>query len=246
MDILSYTLGKKAGGGSTPVLQDKEVTITQNGESTVTKDSGYDGLNTVSITTNVPQPSGKITITENGTDIDVSSYASADVNVPSGGGKYAPRYINQLNFSGYTGTELNYEIENIDVSNLLFFNNMFYNCSNLINKLDLTSWTNSVAASLYSMFYNCSNLTEIDMKNIGAGVNNMNSTFFGCTRLQKLDVRSINFPNVTRYDYIFGSGYQTNVPSNCLIIVKDTASKQWLNTNFSSYTNVKTVAEYEG
>lgn len=54
MDILSYTLGKKAGGGSAPVLQDKEVTITENGETEITADSGYDGLSSVEVTTNVP------------------------------------------------------------------------------------------------------------------------------------------------------------------------------------------------
>lgn len=80
--ITSYLLGKKAGGGGTPpVYQDKEVSITQNGTSTITKDDGYDALNSVELTVSVPQPSGKITITQNGTDIDVSSYASADVNV---------------------------------------------------------------------------------------------------------------------------------------------------------------------
>lgn len=82
--ITSYLLGKKAGGGTPPVYQDKEVSITQNGTTTITKDSGYDALSSVELTVAVPQPSGKITITQNGTDIDVSSYASADVNVPAG------------------------------------------------------------------------------------------------------------------------------------------------------------------
>lgn len=87
MDITSFLIGKEVGGGSapTPTYQDKEITITQNGEQTITADSGYDALSSVDITTNVPQPSGKITITQNGTDIDVSSYATADVNVSSGG-----------------------------------------------------------------------------------------------------------------------------------------------------------------
>ena len=86
LDITSYIMGKKAGGGPapTPTYQDKEITITENGEQTITADSGYDALSSVEITTNVPQPSGKITITQNGTDIDVSSYATADVNVPAG------------------------------------------------------------------------------------------------------------------------------------------------------------------
>lgn len=59
MDITSYVIGKKAGGGSpTPInLQDKDITITQNGETIVSADTGYDGLSSVDITTNVPAPS---------------------------------------------------------------------------------------------------------------------------------------------------------------------------------------------
>jgi len=54
MDVTSYLLGKKAGGGgSTPTLQSKDVTITSNGTQTVTPDSGYDGLSDVDITTDV-------------------------------------------------------------------------------------------------------------------------------------------------------------------------------------------------
>ena len=40
MDIPSYVLGKKAGGGSTPVLQDKEVEITENGEESLYRIDG--------------------------------------------------------------------------------------------------------------------------------------------------------------------------------------------------------------
>lgn len=57
----------------------KQVTISQNG--TTTED--VEDYENAQITVNVPQPSGKITISQNGTDIDVSSYALADVNVPS-------------------------------------------------------------------------------------------------------------------------------------------------------------------
>lgn len=54
------------------------IDITENGLYNVAK-YGYADVD-------VPQPSGKITITENGTDIDVSEYATADVNVAGGGG----------------------------------------------------------------------------------------------------------------------------------------------------------------
>lgn len=79
MDILSYTLGKKSGGGSTPTgtiditsngtvnvtnyatanvnvqpdLETKSVTITENTTTTITPTTGKDGISSVSITTNV-------------------------------------------------------------------------------------------------------------------------------------------------------------------------------------------------
>ena len=52
------------------------IDISENGEYDVTKYSVAD--------INVPQPSGKINITQNGTDIDVARYAKANVNVSGG------------------------------------------------------------------------------------------------------------------------------------------------------------------
>lgn len=69
MDVTSYLLGKKKGGGTPVNLQTKSVTITQNGTSSVEPDEGYNGLTKVNLTTNV-QPdleSKSVTITANGT-----------------------------------------------------------------------------------------------------------------------------------------------------------------------------------
>ena len=178
MDITSYLLGKKAGGGGTatlqtkqvevtsngsqnitadtgydglqkvelttnvqPTLQTKSVSITSNGTTTVSKDSDYDGMTSVSVTTNVQPdlesksititenttttispttgkdglssvsvttnvpgitPTGTISITQNGT-VDVTNYASADVNVS--GGTTEPEE-KDVNFYDYDGTRL--------------------------------------------------------------------------------------------------------------------------------------------
>lgn len=53
MDITSYLLGKKTGGGGTHNLQNKDVTITENGTTNISADAGYDGLQNVELTTNV-------------------------------------------------------------------------------------------------------------------------------------------------------------------------------------------------
>lgn len=52
-----------------------------NIEFTENTSSAVDVSSYATATVNVPQPSGKITITENGTDIDINDYATADVNI---------------------------------------------------------------------------------------------------------------------------------------------------------------------
>lgn len=67
--------------------QSKTATPTES-QQTVSPDSGYDGLSSVTVGA-IPNeyivPSGTKSITANGTGIDVASYASVDVAVPSAG-----------------------------------------------------------------------------------------------------------------------------------------------------------------
>ena len=65
--------------------QNKSVTPTTS-QQTITYDSGYTGLGTVTVNripTNYIIPSGTLSVTSNGTK-DVTSYASINVNVPTG------------------------------------------------------------------------------------------------------------------------------------------------------------------
>lgn len=50
MDIPSYVLGKKAGGGGGSNYQSKSVEITENGTTNITADTGYDALSEVDVT----------------------------------------------------------------------------------------------------------------------------------------------------------------------------------------------------
>lgn len=76
-----------SGSGTAPSLQSKSVTPSKSSQS-VTADSGYDGLSTVTVNA-IPDeyiiPSGIKEITSNGT-IDVTDYKTASVNVANSSG----------------------------------------------------------------------------------------------------------------------------------------------------------------
>lgn len=67
----------------------------------ITPDSNYDGLSSVQINAIPSQyvvPSGTKSITENGTGIDVTSYASVDVNVSGGGVQTDTKTVTASNY----------------------------------------------------------------------------------------------------------------------------------------------------
>lgn len=220
LDIVSYAMGKKKGGvqptgeieitqnGITnvsgyatanvdvePTLQKKSLTINSNTTTKIEPDSNYDGLEEVNITTNIPQPSGKIEITENGTDIDISSYATADVSVSGGGGdisEYLSDTITPTSYAKYgwtnlikklltpikfTGTNLSYafayytldiEIPEIpDTSNVTTMQMMFYQCGNVLNLNNIENFNVSNCTDFRSMFAQCQEHYEetLDLSN---------------------------------------------------------------------------------
>lgn len=140
-----------------PILQDKSVTITENGTTTITADSGYDGLNNVEVTTNVAGSGG--------------------------GGKYAPRHIS---FNKYTGTDLEEELANLDESNITNMSSMFATCSNL-QRLDLSNFNTNNVTDMSYLFYNSRSLTKLDLSSFDTRkVTTMKYMFYKCTGLKTL------------------------------------------------------------
>lgn len=203
INITSYLLGKKAGGGGEPpIYQDKEVSITQNGTTTITKDSGYDALNSVELTVNVPQPSGKINITQNGTDIDVSSYATADVNVPAG---IDP---SEYFYTDYTFTEITGN-QNTGWMHLV---------KKLVEPVSITTKTTSVDY----MFYRCPYVPIFTLTKKVGGASFM---FYSAT-----DTRAFTLPTFT---YENGAQYFNNMFNGAQFSEIDASSLPAFTQNFS-------------
>ena len=206
-------------------LQDKTITPTIE-EQVVFPDNNYNGLNKVTINavTNEIDENIKSENIKNGVDI-------LGVTGNYVGSKYAPRYIS---FYNYSGTDLDYEIANLDTSNVTNMGNMFYSCSNLSNldltsfdtsnvnnmiymfgscgkltTLDLTSFDTSKVTKMDYMFNNCQKLTDLDLTSFDtSNVINMNHMFYNCSQLITLDLSNFNTSKVTKMDNMF-SGCQS-------------------------------------
>ena len=198
------------------------------------------------------------------TDTIIASNFDTEIDsIETSVGKYAPRFIS---FRDYNKMDLDYEISNIDTSNVTDMRSMFNGCSNLtsldlsnfntsnvtdmssmfskcsnLTYLDLSNFNTSKVMDISSMFANCSNLTSLDLSNFNEiSSTDMHSIFNGCSNLTYLDIRNFNFTRVVSDGNMFDK-----VPSNCEIIVKDDTAKKWILARRRDFTNVKTVVEKE-
>ena len=222
-------------------LQDKSITINENGTHSIVADNEYEGLNQVNVTVDAIEDlteelttyDNQLTTQETTIEDIVEAMKNKGV-IPS---KYAPQYIT---FYGYGGANLDYETENLDTSNIVDMGSMFERCSN-ITSLVLKNFVTSNVTDMNCMFYRLSACTLLDLSSfITKNVTNMSSIFYNCTKLKFLDIRNFTFDKValTSSDFY-------GVPADCEIIVKSETEREYILTLRSDFTNIKIVAELE-
>ena len=147
--------------------------------------------------------------------------------IESGGGKYAPR---KISFSSYEGTELDYELANLDTRNVTSMASIFSNCRSL-TEVDLSNFNTSNVTSVASMFSSCSSLIEVDLSSFDFGnVTTMNSMFNTCSNLKKITFGMANTSNVTNMANLFSSCVDLiNVDVNYFNTSKVTTMRQMFN-----------------
>lgn len=204
--ILLNKLSKQKGG-ITPSLQNKSVTITENGTQTITADSGYDGINEVEVTTNVQ-----------GSSSDYNTLINPVIDSTSGSSiwfKYAILILPELDFSSRTdliGFFTNFRklttISGIDMSNATDVSYMFENCYRLEN---IPQFNVGKVINMSNMFINCIRLSNESLNNILAMcinatsiTSNKNLKYIGLTSTQATTCQTLS-----NYQAFLAAGWTT-------------------------------------
>lgn len=185
MDVTSYLLGKKSGGGKAPLLQDKEITITKNGTTNVTADEGYDGLSEVEVTANI-----------SGGD-DLSEYFNNTIDgkywTYSGIATMIKKIPNNITINGTSCGYMFYlaagitTIPLLDTSEVLDMQRMFGVC-NKLTEVPLLDTSN--VENMNYMFEECTQLTTVPQFN-SSKLRNMNGMFSSCLKLTDTSLNNI-------------------------------------------------------
>ena len=145
------------------------------------------GTKDVSLLTKIPPNVEPKTITTNGTyvasDEGLDGYSQVEVNI----GKYAPRIIQ---FSGYKGTELDYEIENLDTSRITNCDSMFDTCQYL---KQIKPFDTSNVTSMRTFVYYGNRLLEFPLLDMGK-VTDFTQGMYNCSRITKIP--KLNFQSI--------------------------------------------------
>lgn len=181
MEVVSYLLGKKAGGGGSEPTG--TINITENGTHNV-KAYATANVNVSGGTDTRWQQigyEGEPEAIQDGIDYAKEIMQNWDDSITDRSGSFNGN--NDLMF-----------FPEVDTSNILNAYNMFYNCRRLISigDFDFSSITNA-----QNMFYYCSSLSEVGDIILPNTNIRMQDMFNGCSALKKIGTLTINDKDVT-------------------------------------------------
>ncbi len=129
------------------------------------------------------------------------------------------------------------DISGLDTSKVTDMTAMFSYCSNLVS-IDLSHFNTSNVTNMQAMFVSCSSLTSLDLSHFDTSkVTAMDNMFRDCTNLTELKLNIAELGQVEEFGNMF-----KNVPTNVHIYLKNTTTNvDFMNTNFSRYTNITWV-----
>ena len=210
MDLLEEYID--SGGGGEANLQIKDVTITENGDSVINPDSGYDGLKKVNVTTNVSGGGSDIDWSQIGyssepkalSDIPQKAFDEAKklydyVNTHSN----ITRISNAITDSGVDKSNF-YVCPNLNMSKFADASTYRYAFQDCINLVDLPQLT-SMGVSLESAFQQCLSLESANLGSVLKSNITACNQMFANSGIKNINVNGSDASNVTTFQNAFGS-----------------------------------------
>ena len=204
-------------------------------------------------TSNVTNMEEMFSHCESLTGLDLSTFNTS--NVANMNGMFASCYkLTCIDLSSFNTSKItsmyhmffdcnsleNIDLSNFDTSNVTSMNGMFVKCYAL-KELDLSNFNTSKATDMLNMFQYCTSLTKLNISSFDtSNVTNMNSMFSYNSKLTYIDMRNMTFGS----NLLYANSMFYTVPNNATIYVKSNTEKTWLNTNYSSLTNVIVISNY--
>lgn len=207
-----------------PNLQTKTISITENGTQTISADNGYDGLRSVSVTTNISggTTSDKIKMIDgmklnnNRYVIDYTRFDTSELT--------DFRYmLASTNFELLPSEESIIDLSTWDTSSAINMCNLFYDCSGVISIIGLENWNTSNVELMENTFSSCTSITTLDLSNWNvSNVTAFSSMFSRAIYLKSLNLSRWNMSKATRYNsnVFYGCTSLTNINMDGAILPK--------------------------
>ena len=247
-------------------LQDKDVSIIENGDQTIIADDGYMGLGSVNINTNVPpakytpqhirfQNFNGTSLLEETRLLDTSKMTTFE-NMFA----YCPNLetIDMTGFNTSNVTTLYYmfmnspklkdlDFSSCDINNVGVANGMFMNGfkdSNNLADLDLSSFVGTKLANASSLFSGCTYLRSVDLSNLTMRTYGLiiGGMFNNCTHLEEIDLSSFDFSRATSYSNLFTNCGTETSTGLTKVYVKDADAQNWVLTQNNGHPTSWTTA----
>ena len=238
IDIANFNFGCDGGGGGKPaLLQEKSVTIVENGSQTITPDEGFDGMSSVQINAAITGDSSAIDFSSIGYSAEFSTEVNSKMNNDVAYSKtlydaWNPSKTNAIGLYQYDKNIV--YAPNIDTSNVTDMDSMYSNCINLTS---VPKYNTSKVKNMYNMFYNCISITSVPAFDT-SNVTNMQHMFANCTKLTSVPL--FNTSKVTNMNQMFyGCSNLTSVP------LFDTSNVTDMGGMFQSCSIITSVPELD-
>lgn len=174
-------------------------------------------------TSNVTDMGAMFSYCQNLTELDLSNFDTSNVT-------------NMTGMFYYCDDLITLKLSKFNTSNVRDMGQMFYRCQKLTG-LDLLTFDTQNVKNMNSMFYCCYDLKSLDLSSFNtSNVIDMNNMFYWCESLTSLDIQNFDFSKITITSF---NKMLENVPSNCLITVKDQVAKNFVLSIRSDLTNVQ-------